>query len=107
MKEIIEILLLIGAPSAVFAFFLRRFERKLDRQEADRREREQTRDRHDEMVLDMVYAMSEVSEATAVALKNGHTNGETDAALSHMRETREKHRDFLRREAVERINGRS
>ena len=44
-----------------------------------------------------------LGEATAMALKNGHTNGETEAALEYAREIKHKQKDFLTRQAAKSI----
>ena len=40
-----------------------------------------------------------------MALKNGHTNGETEAALEYAREVKHKQKDFLTRQAAKTISG--
>ena len=50
-----------------------------------------------------ILASMALGEASATALKNGHTNGETEAALKYEKEQKHAINDFLREEAVNSI----
>lgn len=44
-----------------------------------------------------------MGEASAIALKNGHTNGETEAALEYARRVKHEQKDFLTKQGIEAI----
>ena len=61
---------------------------------ADRREVERKRD--EKVKLDLLVATADLSCAAAVALKYGHTNGETDESLRKYNKAMEQFRDYER-----------
>lgn len=66
---------------------------------ADRREEE--RRRSEVVQLDLLVATAELARANAVALKDGHTNGEMKEGLRKYNEAIEKFREFERERLVE------
>lgn len=69
-------------------------EAKADKQEAERRKSELVQ-------LDLLVTTAELSRATAIAMKDGHTNGETSAALNKYESAITKFREFEREKLAE------
>jgi len=67
---------------------------KIEKQDADREE-------FNILLLTGVNASTALSEATATALKNGHCNGEMEAALKYAREVKHAQKEFLSRRAIQ------
>lgn len=77
-----------GIPSALFGLFLRRLEKKREQEEEARR-------KYELYQIKMLTATACLCEANAIALQNGHCNGETHRALEHLKEVKHDQRDFL------------
>jgi hypothetical protein len=82
-------------PSLITGVFLFMLQKRIDRQEKNQEERDILRNKYIKLIVDLTLATHALSEANAVALKNGKTNGETERALAYAREIKYKHRDFL------------
>lgn len=91
----IIISVLLAIFSAVMAFMFARLQRKLDRREKKDDERDEARRKHEILIVKGVGAAIALGEATATAMKNGHANGETEAALAYAREVKHEQKDFL------------
>ena len=72
-------------------------------QRAVEADREKAREENEVLLVQATGAAIALGEATAMALKNGHTNGETEAALEYAREIKHKQKDFLTRQAAKSI----
>ena len=95
----IEILYAV-LPGVVTGIVLAAWNRKQKKRDdtADRREAER---RHGEMVqLDLLVATAELARATAVAVKYGHANGETEEGLRKYNEAIEQFREYERERLV-------
>ena len=90
----------IGIPSALTGFFFWILQRKIDRREKIAEEREQKRERNEMLVIKSINAAISLGEAAAIALKNGHTNGETEAALARAKEVKREQEDFLAEQGI-------
>lgn len=90
----------IGIPSALTGFFFWILQRKIDRREKIAEEREQKRERNEMLVIKSINAAIGLGEAAAIALKNGHTNGETEAALARAKEVKREQEDFLAEQGI-------
>lgn len=103
----IHFLELAGAVSAMFSGFLTFLIWKLKRQIEENEKAQQRRDKarmdFEVYQIKMTSANAALSKANALALKNGHTNGETTAALAYLDEVRHDQRDFLIAHGVEHI----
>ena len=102
----------VSALSTIFCsmtvFYLQRRQKKADerRAEAERRQKEEQkarderRKRFELLQIRATLASMGLSEAAATALKNGHTNGETERALSYERDVKREMREFLEEQGV-------
>ena len=82
-------------PSLITVIFLFVLQKKIERQEKNQEERDILRNKYIKLIVDLTLATHALSEANAIALKNGKTNGETERALDYARNMKDKHRDFL------------
>ena len=102
-----QILIAASVPSALFSAILgilvRRWDKRAVKREKAAEEPEQKRHRLELLQTKGILASMALGEATATALKNGHTNGETEAALKYEKEQKHAINDFLREEAVNSI----
>ena len=93
----------IGGAGVIGGLILRRFDKldkKLDRQEEARID-------ESIVIISGLKAIGHLSEATAMAQKRGHTNGETETALEYYKESRDELNDYLLRRSAERTHGRA
>lgn len=89
-----------GIPSAVFAAFVRRMEKKLD-------EKDKAREDHEVLILKSINASIALGEATAEAvarIPDANCDGDMHAALEYARKIKHEQKDFLNRQAVRAIN---
>lgn len=75
----------MSIPSAVTAFCFWILEQKIKKQEKEAEEKERVRQKNEVLIIKSVMASIALGEAAATALKNGHANGETEAALEYAR----------------------
>ena len=54
-------------------------------------------------IIKSVMAAIALGEAAATALKNGHANGETEAALEYARKIKHEQKDFLTEQGIKGI----
>lgn len=88
----------MGIPSAVFAFGLRRFERRLNARDQEQDERQSAQVRSMELLVQSSGAAIALAEATARAVQripDAHCNGDMHAALEYAAEIKHKQKDFL------------
>lgn len=93
----------IGGAGVVGGLILRRFDKldkKLDKQEEARID-------ESIVIISGLKAIGHLSEATAMAQKRGHTNGETETALAYYKESKDELNDYLLRRSAERTHGRN
>lgn len=98
-----SLLVAIGVPSAVVSLLLRRMEKKLEKQEKERRDREKAREKNEILIVKLVGASIALGEASAIALKNGKCNGETEAALAYARKVKHEQKDFLTEQGIKNL----
>ena len=67
-------------------------------EELDRREK--AREKNEVLLVRSVGAAIALGEAAATALKNGHANGETEAALEYARQVKHEQKDFLTEQGI-------
>lgn len=90
----------IGIPSALTGFFFWFLQKKIDKREKLAEEREQRREKNEMLVIKSINAAISLGEAAAIALKNGHTNGETEAALARAKEVKREQAEFLAEQGI-------
>ena len=90
-------------PSAVVGVIVWRMEKKMEQGFQAQADQEKAREENEVLLVQATGAAIALGEATAMALKNGHTNGETEAALEYAREIKHKQKDFLTRQAAKSI----
>ena len=102
-----EIIIAVGAPSAIVGGFVsylfRRIDRRLEREAAERRQREQAQQQYEVFQVRMTTAITKLCEANAIALQHGKCNGETHAALDYLQEVGREQRDFLVSKGIEQL----
>ena len=96
MELVVTIIIAAGIPSAVVGIILRRFEKRQDKRDAAREE-------INVLLIQGVNASISLGEATTIALRNGKTNGETEAALKYAKDSKHEITDFLTRQGVQNI----
>lgn len=87
-------------PSAVIGLIVWRLEKKMDKRFQAQEQHERDREEYEVLSIQATRAAISLGEATALALKNGHTNGETDSALAYARDIKHQQTDFLTRQAA-------
>lgn len=97
------IVLAAGIPSAIFAFVLRRFEKRIDAKERREEEKEQARQRHETLLIMISFASLALGEATAEAVQripDANCNGDMHEALNKAKEAKAEYRRFETEQAV-------
>lgn len=96
MEFFLELLTAASIPSALFAYYLRKLEKRRDKEEVARRQYEMYQ-------VQMLTATASLCEANAIALQNGKCNGETHRALDHLKEVKHNQRDFLVSQGIDHL----
>lgn len=91
----ITVSVVLALFSATMAFMFARLQKKLDRRDKKEDERDEARRQNEILLVKGVGAAIALGEATAKALKNGHTNGETEAALAYAQKVKHEQKEFL------------
>jgi len=94
------LLILVGAPSAVFGLLFHRFEKRMEKRDQAQEIREKAREKNEVLIVRSVGASMALGEAVALALKNGKCNGETEAALEYARKVKHEQKDFLTEQGI-------
>lgn len=97
---VVAIVVAAGIPSALFAFYIHRLEKRMDA-------KEKAREEHEVLILKSVNASIALGEATAEAvarIPDAKCNGDMHAALDYAREVKHEQKDFLNRQAVRAIS---
>lgn len=103
MNDVTTLLIALGVPSAFTGFCFWLLKRHIDKKEQIREEHEKARKQNELLLVQGVFASIGLGEATALALKNGQTNGETEAALEYARDIKHKQKDFLTEQGINNI----
>lgn len=75
----------------------------MEKREKDMSAKEAAREKNTVLLIKSVGAAIALGEATATALKNGHCNGETEAALQYAREIKHEQKDFLTEQSIKNL----
>lgn len=101
--DIAQLVALMGIPSAITGLCFWMVERRLTKRDAELDRRDAARERNELLLVRSVGAAIALGEATATALKNGHANGETDAALEYAKRIKHEQKDFLTEQGIHAI----
>lgn len=100
--EIIAIVVsALGVGGIISGLVLRKIG-KMDRKQDDR---EESRKRESVLIIRGIQAIGHLSEATAIAQKDGHTNGEMETAFTYYRGFTDDLNAFLLQQNAERNHG--
>lgn len=91
---------ILGIPTAITAFCSWTLQRQITKREAAQEARERAREKNEVLLIRSTGAAIALGEATAEALKNGHCNGEMEAALEYARKVKHEQKDFLTEQGV-------
>ena len=80
--------------------------RKIDRMEKKQDKRDDARAKESVLIVRGLQAVGHLAEATAIAQKNGHTNGEMETAFKYYREYTDDMNAFLLEQNAARNHGR-
>lgn len=101
MEYVTIIISVLGVGGVISGIILRR----LDKMEKKQDSREEARKQESVLTISGLKAVGHLSEATALAVKRGHTNGEMDTAFEYYREFTDDLNDYLLRQNAERNHG--
>lgn len=91
---------LLGVPTAITAFCSWMLQRRITKREDAQDARERAREKNEVLIIRSTGAAIALGEATAEALKNGHCNGEMEAALEYARKVKHEQKDFLTEQGI-------
>lgn len=95
--------LISAVVGGVVGLWFRRIEKKMDKENKERKEREEARRKYEIFQVKTLTAVTALSKANAIALKNGKCNGETTAALKYLDEVKHEQRDFLTEQGIDHL----
>jgi hypothetical protein len=98
------LLIAMSVPSAVTGLCFFWIEQKIKKNQAKLEEKEKMREKNEILIIKSNIAAIALGEATATALKNGHCNGETEAALEYARKVKHEQKDFLIEQGIKALD---
>ena len=98
------LLIAMSVPSAITGFCFWLLEQKIKKNQVKLEEKEKMREKNEILIIKSNMAAIALGEATATALKNGHCNGETEAALKYAREVKHEQKDFLIEQGIKALD---
>lgn len=98
------LLIAMSVPSAITGFCFWLLEQKIKKNQAKLEEKEKMREKNEILIIKSNMAAIALGEAAATALKNGHCNGETEAALKYVREVKHEQKDFLIEQGIKALD---
>lgn len=101
--DLTAIFIAMSIPSAITGFCFWCLEKRIDRRNKELDEKEAAREENEILMVKSIGAAIALGEAAALALKNGHTNGETEAALEYARSVKHEQKEFLQRQAIDHL----
>ena len=87
----------------IVGLFFRRIEKRMDKEDKARQEREEARRKYEIFQVKTLTAVTALSKANAIALKNGKCNGETSAALAYLDKVKHEQREFLTEQGIDHL----
>lgn len=101
--DIAQLVAIMGIPSAITGLCFWMIQRRLTKRDEELDRRDAARERNEVLLVRSVGAAIALGEATATAMKNGHTNGETEAAIEYARKIKHEQKDFLTEQGIKAI----
>ena len=98
--DIGQLVALMGIPTAVTGLCFWLIQRRLTKRDEELDRRDAARERNEVLLVRSVGAAIALGEATTTALKNGHANGETEAALEYAKRIKHEQKDFLTEQGI-------
>lgn len=98
------LLIAMSVPSAVTGLCFFWIEQKIKKNQAKLEEKEKMREKNEILIIKSNMAAIALGEATATALKNGHCNGETEAALEYARKVKHEQKNFLIEQGIKALD---
>lgn len=98
--DIGQLVAIMGIPSAITGFCFWMLQRRMTKRDEELDRREKAREKNEVLLVRSVGAAIALGEAAAPALKNGHANGETEAALEYARQVKHEQKDFLTEQGI-------
>lgn len=103
LKYLWVIAVAFGIPTAITGFILARLNKTIQKKEQQRDLKDQNREQFQIKMLKCTCASILLGEATALAVKNGKTNGEMDTALDYARTVKQEQADFLQELGIKKV----
>lgn len=98
--DIGQLVAIMGIPSAITGFCFWMLQRRMTKRDEELDRREKAREKNEVLLVRSVGAAIALGEAAATALKNGHANGETEAALEYARQVKHEQKVFLTEQGI-------
>lgn len=98
--DIGQLVAIMGIPSAITGFCFWMLQRRMTKRDEELDRREKAWEKNEVLLVRSVGAAIALGEAAATALKNGHANGETEAALEYARQVKHEQKDFLTEQGI-------
>ena len=103
MSNALTVIVSLGVPSAITGLCFWYLKKHIDKKDRLREEQDAARQKNEVLMVQSISAAMALGEATALAMKNGRCNGETEAALNFAKEVRNKQKDFLTEQGIKNI----
>lgn len=98
--DIGQLVAIMGIPSAITGFCFWMLQRRMTKRDEELDRREKAREKNEVLLVRSVGAAIALGEAAATALKNGHANGEVEAAIEYARQVKREQKDFLTEQGI-------
>lgn len=93
----------MSVPSAITGIIAWKFKKDYDKKEKEKEKRSEAQQELMLILVQSTRASIALGEATANALKRGHTNGDTEKALEYATSVKHQQKDFLARQGIHAI----
>lgn len=101
--DIWVIIAAFSIPSAITGLSFWCIQRLIVKNEEKRRKREECLEEHQLILIESISASIALGEATAIAVRDKHCNGEMTKALDYAQKVKHKQKDYLNKQAVKQI----
>jgi hypothetical protein len=95
--------IITAVVSGVVGLCFHGIKKRMDDEKKKQEEREEARRKYEIFQVKTLTAVTALSKANAIALKNGKCNGETSAALAYLETVKHEHRDFLTEQGIDHL----